>query len=138
MASDPIDQLGAYRKLKGEHARLEAENAILKQGGGGGTSGGMEARVAKLEAHIEHVRDDLGRLAGVPADLASLKGDSTGLRTDFKRLEDVPTKLGTIQNEVSNLPTKDYLGQQFDRQFRWTTGLIILVSAVVGAVAKLI
>lgn len=45
----------------------------LKDGNGDGTFDGMEARVAKLEAHVEHIRDDLGKLAGVPIDLATLK-----------------------------------------------------------------
>jgi hypothetical protein len=56
--------------------------ASLQSAGDGGTSGGMEARLAKLEAHIEHVRGDLQRLAGVPADLAALKA----------RLDQVPDK----------------------------------------------
>lgn len=31
----------------------------LKQGGGGGTSGGMESRVSALETHMEYLRRDL-------------------------------------------------------------------------------
>lgn len=73
----------------------------------------MEARVAKLEAHMEHVRDELRKLASVPADIAGMKSD------------------------IANLPTKEYLGQLFDRQFRWITGLIILIAALVGLVLKL-
>lgn len=32
----------------------------------------MEPRIAKLEAHMEHVRADLGKLADVPSSLAAL------------------------------------------------------------------
>ena len=34
---------------------------------------GMEAHIAKLEAHMEHVRDDLTKLAGLHVDMAALK-----------------------------------------------------------------
>jgi len=34
---------------------------------------GMEARVAKLEAHMEHVRSELAKLAQMPTDLAVLR-----------------------------------------------------------------
>lgn len=55
--------------------KLTDEISHLRSGGGGGTSGGMDGltpRVARLEAHMERVRDDLGKLSSVPADLARL------------------------------------------------------------------
>jgi hypothetical protein len=45
----------------------------LNHGGGGGTSGGMEERVAKLEAHLEHMRQDLSALRPVPERLRALE-----------------------------------------------------------------
>jgi hypothetical protein len=36
----------------------------LKSGGGGGTSDGMEARVAKLEASVEHIQKDIAEIKG--------------------------------------------------------------------------
>ena len=48
------------------------DESTLQDGGGGGTFGGMEARLAKLEAHMEHVRGDLVKLADVPVQLATL------------------------------------------------------------------
>lgn len=45
----------------------------LNSGGGGGNFDPMEPRVAKLEAHMENVRAELGKLSSVPADLATLK-----------------------------------------------------------------
>jgi hypothetical protein len=39
---------------------------------GGGTSGGMEARIAKLEAQMDAVRGDLAKLGSLPVDVARL------------------------------------------------------------------
>lgn len=35
-----------------------------------GNGGGMEARVAKLEAHVEHIREEIGKLSSMPTNLA--------------------------------------------------------------------
>lgn len=52
---------------------IESLQRQLKAGNGGGTSDGMEPRIAKLEAQMEAVRSDLSRLANLPADLATVK-----------------------------------------------------------------
>jgi hypothetical protein len=57
----------------------------LNNGGSGGNYDGMEARVAKLEAHMEHVRSDLSRLS------------------------EVPTDLGIVKTKVEALPSKGYI-----------------------------
>lgn len=57
----------------------------LNDGPGRGTYDGMEARVAVLEAHVEHIRSDLGKLASVPKDL------------------------GVLTERVSHLPTKGFI-----------------------------
>lgn len=44
----------------------------LQGGGGSGTSGGMEARLAKLEAQMDAVKADLGKMASLPVDVARL------------------------------------------------------------------
>lgn len=75
--------------------------ASLKSAGGDGTSGGMEARIAKLEAHVEHIRDDLAKLADVPADLATLK------------------------SRVDALPDKDWVGLHFRN---WIGGSLALLT----------
>lgn len=56
----------------------------LKGGGGDGTSGGMEVRVAKLEADVGHLvkqadRADT-RLVGAAADLSTIKTDVAVLK----------------------------------------------------------
>jgi len=52
-----------------------ARKPALHAGGGGGTSDGMEARVAKLEAHVEHVIAGIGEI-----------------KESLRRLDDLPTK----------------------------------------------
>ena len=47
--------------------------AELKSRGGDGTSGGMEPRLAVLEAEMKHVKENLAKLGSVPTDLATLK-----------------------------------------------------------------
>lgn len=75
----------------------------LRGGDGGGTYDGMEPRVAKLEAHMEHVRADLAKLANVPADLAELKA------------------------KVAELPTKDWIGSHFRN---WIIGGVAVFSLI--------
>ena len=60
----------AFERAKAELREMEAR---LKSGGGDGTSGGMEARVAVLEAHVEHIRGDLAKLADIPVSVAEIK-----------------------------------------------------------------
>ena len=83
-------------------------------GGGGGTYGGMEARIAVLEAHMENVRDEIRKLANVPADLATLK----------EKLEHVPTKtdLHSLESELTK-KMQIYLG---------LVGALIVICATVA------
>src|ERR671922_915211 len=60
--------------------RLSAIEKRLEFSGGGGTSDGMEPRVAKLEAHAEHVIRELGEAR---SDVKELRRD---LATDFRIL----------------------------------------------------
>jgi transposase len=55
-----------------EQREKEAERR-LHSSGGGGTSGGMEPRIAKLEAHMEHVRAEMTKLASLPVQVARLE-----------------------------------------------------------------
>ena len=64
-----------------EAARAGPED--LPRGGGGGTSGGgMEPRIASLEAHAENLRTEVGKLAGLPVQVARLE----------ERIANLPTK----------------------------------------------
>ena len=75
------------RARRGEEPELP-----LHGGGGGGTSDGMEPRIAKLEALMEATRADLAKLASVPADLASVK----------ERLQHISTK-SEVRTEVDSI-----------------------------------
>jgi hypothetical protein len=61
----------------------------LYSGGGGGTSDGMEPRIAKLEASVSHLERDVGEL-----------------RVDMK---DVRDRLTKIEATVAGLPTKGFV-----------------------------
>jgi hypothetical protein len=52
----------------------------LKGGNGDGTSDGMEARIAKLEAAVEHIQRDIGEIR---TDVRSLRDNG---RSDFRTL----------------------------------------------------
>lgn len=99
------------------HEYVEAlSDRILKSDGGGGNSGDMEARVAKLEAHMEHVRAELAKLAPMPADLATVK----------ERQQHLPTKdevRATIDAATDRLATK------VQRQVTITGAIITVVIA---------
>lgn len=87
MPDDNVVPFAAYRERPSQP--IEDPDDTLKHGGGGGTSGGMEARLAKLEAHMEHVL----------ADVSALKADVGKLKTD----------MATLIERVSNLPTKGFI-----------------------------
>lgn len=112
--ADPADQLAIVRALKEQTRTLQKENESLKGGSGDGTSGGMDGRLGKLEAQMEHVQADLGKLAGVPADLAALKV------------------------QVEHLPTKDYLSEQLDKHLTKTGVIVAIIATIFGVVFKLI
>lgn len=62
----------------------------------GGTSNGMETRVAILEAHIDYIRRDIG----------DMKGDISILKDD---MVDVKVGLATLTVRVDHLPTKGFI-----------------------------
>lgn len=92
----------------------------------------MEARVAALEAHMEHVRKDIGKLADVPADLATLKADTSTLKAEVGKLAGVVGALDVLKNDVSKLPTKEYLG---DKLGTYLTRFGIIMTVTFGAIA---
>jgi hypothetical protein len=53
----------------------------------------MEPRIAKLEAHMEQVKDSLAKLSDVPSDLATLKERSTHLATKLE-VSDMGNSIG--------------------------------------------
>jgi hypothetical protein len=92
---------------------MQAENSAgpqqepelpLKGGGGGGTSGGMEGRVSRLEAYMEVTRDDL---------------------------KDIKASLNSLVGTVSNLPTKGDLNAW---RWQWIATAVAIIALTVGGI----
>lgn len=79
-----------------EFASLNAPNRPLQSAGGGGTFDGMEARIAILETHVEHIREDIG----------DLKKNVGSLQKD---VIDIKVGLATLTERVNHLPSKGYI-----------------------------
>ena len=109
MAQNEGPSLELLQRLNRDQAK---ELQRLKSGDGGGTSGdGMEPRLAKLEAQMEHVQADLAKLANVPVNIAAIKGE---------------------------MVTKDYLNSAFDKHLRWTLGIVGLMIAIATVINALV
>jgi len=89
MAARPRSPVPASEEHTAKAVALHIAATGLKSGDGGGNSGGMEARVAKLEAHMEHVLQDV----------SLMKADVGTLKTD----------VATIKVKIDNLPSKDFV-----------------------------
>ncbi len=72
-----VDHTLSERREKMDYRRLadDRRSGVLSNGEGGGTSDGMEERVARLETHFEYVRKDLDEI-----------------KTSLKKLDSLPTK----------------------------------------------
>ena len=85
-----------------EFAPVNQPDRPLQTGGGGGTYDGMEARVAVLETHIEHIRSDI---SGLKADMGVIRSDLGKTRDE---VADLRTGLATLNERVSHLPDKGF------------------------------
>lgn len=78
--SDPI-LLDAYRRRLQAIAAPSGAPSHLSDGGGGGTSDGMEARVKRLEDDFKEIRADLKTLL---REVAEIKGKVSSLPTTLQ------------------------------------------------------
>lgn len=134
-------RLEAWQKMQeaNRRGRVQQDSDLPLFGGGGdGTSGGVEARVAKLEAQVEQLRVEVGRLASLPADMAGVKSDLSSVKVSLGRFESVPSDIATLKERVANLPTKDELGNKLRAYMLTTTALVGAVVGVITLIAKLI
>jgi hypothetical protein len=88
--------LTLLRKQISEFEQKIASLSRLQSGGGGGTSGGMEPRVAKLEASVENIQRDI---ADIKTDVREFRNGIGGLNVS----------VATMTERVSHLPTKDFI-----------------------------
>lgn len=105
--------------------KIEAEVEPLHGGGGGGMFGGMEPRIAVLEADMKHVKAQLDKLAGVPSDLATLKERTSHLPTKAEMQKDIEAQLDRSAGRVQ-------------RTIGITGGLVTLAVAAINYLPKLI
>lgn len=82
-----------------EGRRIAEGTATLKHGGGDGTSGGMETRIARLESDMEHVKKTLDRV-------------DTGLSDVRKTVGELKVEFGRFDERIKHLPTKAYMWGQ--------------------------
>ncbi len=85
--------------------RTGSEPPALPAGGGGGTSNGMEARVARLEAHVETLRRDVAELRAAVAALTE--------------------KVAVLTERVAHLPSKGFVVTSNMTAFALFSGVII-------------
>lgn len=100
------------RLLQQQFAKQEAELAqhksgALKGGDGGGTSGIMDGRVSRLEAHMEHVREDM----------REIKQSLSAISGKLERLGEMPTK-----------------GDLSSWKLQWTALAFAVVAIVIGGI----
>jgi tetrahydromethanopterin S-methyltransferase subunit G len=115
----------AYIEELEAKASAAQEQATLKGGSGNGTSGGMEARVSKLEALVEGVRADLAKLATVPADVATVK----------ERLSHLPTKI-EVRDDIDK--AMERAGTRMQRTVGVTGALVAIAVAAINYLPKLL
>lgn len=90
--------------------------APLKEGDGDGTSGGMEARVARLESDMEHVKKSV---ADIATDIKAVRGS----------INDIKVDLGRFDERLKHMPTKGFI-------FGIAAGMIGTTSAIVGLIVR--
>lgn len=103
-----------YLQLVGETDRLrdKTETALgLKSGGGNGTSGGMEVRLARLESDVDYIKRDIGEL----------KIDVRGID---RKTDDVLIHLARLDERSKHAP-------RYGALFAIVIGALALIAALV-------
>jgi hypothetical protein len=116
MADDNVIPLFAAQEA------IERAERRLISGGGDGTSGGMEARLANLEKRFDRFE---GLLDSVARDIAELKG-RTGELPKGSDVTKLSTEIGELRGNINGLPTFKSLGI-----------LTAIVAALVAAMPKI-
>jgi chromosome segregation ATPase len=106
-------------------ADAERSEKSLKGGGGGGTSNGMEARVAHLESDIGHIKSDVSdikgtlkdldahvtdtavRVARLESDIGNVKSDIGDIKGTLKELDahvsETEVRVARLESDIGNL-----------------------------------
>lgn len=93
---DRLRQLIEANRRAEELLEQHGDRSHLHGGGGGGTSGGVEARITRLESDMEHVKRSLDRVDGGVADLK-------------KTVNDLKVDSGRVDERTKHFPTRTEL-----------------------------
>lgn len=85
-----------------ESAQREADKGLATGGSGPHNPGGMEPRVAKLEADVAHIRSDIGEIKGLLNRLAPRIDEMYGRQSSIA----TTTNLAELRLEVEKRPTR--------------------------------
>jgi hypothetical protein len=82
-----------FADLKAAREASRPKEPTLRDGGGDGTSGGMEERVIRLEGDVGRLKEDVGQLR---ADVGTLKIDVATLKENVRHLPSKPWMFTTL------------------------------------------
>jgi len=118
-----------------ENQQQLADRALLLSGGGNdGTGTSMDARVTRLETHMEYVRADLSEIkAGQKATEAALASLASAAEKLSSKIDISELK---ISNQIKDLPTKSDL-KNYNLQLIGI-GIAILILVVTGIAGGLV
>jgi hypothetical protein len=115
----------AWEAMQRQRGTTGESQLPLQGGSGGDNSGGMEVRMAKLEAAMEYALAELGKLSGVPADVAVMK----------ERLTHIPTRV-EVRSDIETAIERSAARTQ--RTVAIVGGLVTIAIAAINYLPKLI
>lgn len=113
---------GVWRSMRRQRGH---DDPVLIGGDGGGTSDGMEARIARLEAGMDFVKSELSKLSGLPVELARLS----------ERVTHMPTRL-EVRADID--AAVDRAAARTQRTVAVAGGLVTLAVAAMNYLPKLL
>ena len=115
--SDYGDNIRDLRKPR-DYVSAGGDAPALNGGGGDGTSGGMDARVARLEADMDHVKRSLSSVDGT-------------LSVVQKDLTDVRVSVARVEVDLKHLPSKGFI-------FSVCAGLLSAVGVLTAVIVRFV
>ncbi|MCF3485150.1 hypothetical protein GUL16_15820 [Stenotrophomonas maltophilia] len=92
-----------YEAVQKSTEALRGSTDHLKEGGGGGDDGDMEARIAKLEVAVEYIQRDV---AEIKADLKTTNEALRGFGNEVNgELRGLATDVAAVKERLAHTPT---------------------------------
>ena len=117
--------LDVWDALQRQRRADESAPLPLNGGGGGDNSGGMEARIARLEASMDSVKAELGKLSGVPFDLARMS----------ERVAHMPTRI-EVRTDIE--AAVDHAAARTQRTVAVVGGIVTVAVAAMNNLPKML